>query len=83
MEYLKNNTKRDHIKKIFATLNFKPKGTTYNDTFCNKLYINLDFDKEKERETNEQDFSNHYKKSFMKTYEEIKHKHPTMIRKGM
>jgi hypothetical protein len=65
--------KTDHIKKIFSTLNFKTKASTYDNAF--------DFDNEKKKETLDRDFTNHYKKSEMKTYEENLIRHKIIIRK--
>lgn len=45
------------------------------------IIIIIEFGKEKEKETNDVDFSNHYRKTFMKTYEESKIKHKIIIRK--
>lgn len=42
---------------------------------------NLEFDENKKKETLEHDFENHYKKSFMKTYEEDRLRHKIIIRK--
>lgn len=36
--YLKKVNKNDHIKKMFSTLNFKTKDSTYNDTHGKKYY---------------------------------------------
>jgi hypothetical protein len=36
---LKKNNKTDHVKKIFSTLNFKSKGTTYNNAHGKLNYI--------------------------------------------
>lgn len=33
VEFLKKTNKQDHIKKIFSTLNFKSKGSSYNNHF--------------------------------------------------
>lgn len=43
--------------------------------------FNIEFDIHKKKETLQHDYSNHYKKSFMKTYEEIKLKQNHIIRK--
>ena len=55
------------------TLNFKQKPTSYTETY--------NFTDEKRDETNNPDTLHHYKKSFMKTYEESKLKHLIIIRK--
>lgn len=47
--------------------------------FC--IIKNQEFDNSKKKETLDHDFSNHYKKSFMKTYEENRIKHKIIIRK--
>lgn len=39
VEFLKKHNKIDHVKKIFSTLNFKPKPSSYTDSFGIQLYI--------------------------------------------
>lgn len=73
INYLRRQNKTDHIKKIDMALNFKPKPTAYTETY--------NFTDEKRDETNNPDTLHHYKKSFMKTYEESKLKHLIIIRK--
>lgn len=73
INYLRRQNKTDHIKKIDMTLNFKQKPTSYTETY--------NFTDEKRDETNNPDTLHHYKKSFMKTYEESKLKHLIIIRK--
>ncbi len=69
----KSIQKKDHIKKIFSTLNFPLKPTSYNETF--------EYSTEKKTNTIDHSFDNHYKKSFMKTYEENKIMHQIILRK--
>jgi hypothetical protein len=45
------------------------------------VLLYLDFDGQKKKETLGCDFTNHYKKSFMKTYEENLIRHKIIIRK--
>ena len=73
IKYLKRQNKTDHIKKIDRALNFKAKPSSYTETY--------EFGEEKRNETNNPDTLHHYKKSFMKTYEESKLKHLIIIRK--
>lgn len=65
--------KTDHIKKIFSALNFPTKPSSYNEAF--------DYNYEKKKVTIDHEYDNHYKKSFMKTYEEIKHMNKIILRK--
>ena len=73
INYLKRQNKLDHIKKIDLALNFKQKPTNYTEAF--------DYTAEKKFETENPDTLHHYKKSFMKTYEESKLQHLHIIRK--
>lgn len=66
-------SKKDHIKQIFSTLNFKPKPTSYTEDY--------EYSDEKKHDTLNPDLLHHYKKSFMKTYEQEKMKHKIIIRK--
>jgi len=82
--FLKKVNKNDHIKKMFATLNFKTQGSTYGNFYGkqnNFFKFLVDFDKNKEKTTNEVDRALHFKKTFIKTYEEAKIKHKIIIRK--
>jgi hypothetical protein len=72
-EIQKKANKTDHIKKIFSAFNFKTKSSTHD--------ANFDFDGQKKRKTLDCDFTNHYKKSFMKTCEESFLRHKIIIRK--
>jgi hypothetical protein len=65
--------KTDHVKKIFSTLNFASKPTSYAESF--------EYNTDKKRSTIDHDFNNHYKKSFIKTYEESKISHKIILRK--
>jgi len=80
--FLKKVNKNDHIKKLFATLNFKPQGSTYG-SFYGKLINHkiIEFDKNKEIETNKVDRTLHFKWSEIKNYEEQKIKHKIILRK--
>lgn len=73
IKYLNQQNRKDHIKGIDSTLNFKSRPTQFTESFK--------FTKGKENETNNPDSLHHYKKSFMKTYEESKLKHLIILRK--
>lgn len=73
IDFQKNINKKDHVKKLFATLNFPAKATSYRETF--------EYNYDKKRATLDHDFETHYKKSFMKTYEENKIMHKIILRK--
>lgn len=73
IEFQKNINKKDHVKKLFNTLNFPTKPTSYRETF--------EYNYDKKRATLDHDFESHYKKSFMKTYEENKIMHKIILRK--
>jgi hypothetical protein len=66
---------------MFSTLDFKTKGSSYSNAYRNCLIEVLEFEQENTKEIGELDSTHHYKKSFMKTYEEIKLKHNIVIRK--
>jgi hypothetical protein len=68
-----SESKKDHVKQIFSTLNFKTNTSTYQDDFY--------FSEEKKESTLHPDLYYHYLKSFMKSYEEEKMKHKNLIRK--
>ena len=65
--------KRDHVKSIFSTLNFARKPTSYTETF--------DYTTDKKKSTLDHNAEYHYKKSFMKTYEENRIMHKIILRK--
>lgn len=73
IDYLNAQNKVDHIKKIDLALNFKMKPSTFTDSY--------NFTDEKKHDTDNPDTLHHYKKSFMKTYEESKLKHLIILRK--
>lgn len=68
----KEFNKRDNIKKLFSTLNFPNKNSSYYDDYY--------YDKEKKNLTINHNYDNHYMKSFMKTYEECKAMHSHILR---
>lgn len=76
--YIKSNVKLpntyfDHIKQIDSTLNFPLRPTSYTEDY--------EYTEKKSQMTLHPDDLHHYKKSFMKTYEEFKLKHGNVIRK--
>lgn len=73
IEFQKKINKKDHIKGIFSALNFPVKPTNYKEAF--------EYSYDKKKNTIDHDFDNHYKKSFMKTYEENKLMHKNILRK--
>ena len=73
IEFLNNQNKADHIKKIDQALNFKLLPSTYTETH--------EWTEDKDYETNHPDDLYHYKKNFIKTYEECKIKHKFLFRK--
>ena len=66
-------SKKDHVKQIFSTLNFKTNASTYQDDFF--------YSEEKKESTLHPDLYYHHLKSFMKSYEQEKMKHKTITRK--
>ena len=72
-EYLNLQNKTDHIKKIDSALNFAPQPTTFTDSYK--------FTDKKKYATDHPDDLHHYKKSFMKTYQEFKIKQGHIMRK--
>lgn len=73
IHFLTKVNKADHVKKIFSTLNFRNKPTSYNESY---LYT-----AEKKQDTIDHQFNNHIMKNPMKTYEENKIMHQIIIRK--
>ena len=73
VKFQKTVNKKDHIKKLFSTLNFPQRDSCYNDDY--------NYNSDKKTTTIDHDFGNHYKKSFMKTYEENKIMHSIILRK--
>jgi hypothetical protein len=75
-------SKGTSYNSAFGKLKLKINIIIYIIIFILYLFILiLEYDKYKNKETLEHDFGNHFKKSFMKTYEEDRIKHGIIIRK--
>lgn len=73
LAYQKKVYRADHVKNLFSNMTFPRKETSYSEAYeytTEKKFMNIDHS-----------FSNHCKKSFMKTYEEAKHNHKLVLRK--
>ena len=70
---LKLDSLKDHVKEIFSALQFPAPNSSYTDDY--------QYTEDKSYNTLHPDDVYHYKKSFMKTFEQEKMKHKIVIRK--